>query len=165
MSERGQPESAVIDRVLVAVDRLKNELVETLSAAVRIPSVNPKYPGEVYDEVVGGEGEVSRRCIALGRDAPSQPPPPRRRVGGGAGPRGNAEAGWSSSGLLPRPVRGRPRGGGGWEGAVLTRQSRPSQSLLARTHRSDERSSGNRPASGTTSTSSARLTARPRTST
>src|SRR5438552_1046733 len=65
MSQRGQPESAVIDRVLVAVDRLKNELVETLSAAVRIPSVNPKYPGEVYDEVVGGEGEVSRFMAGL----------------------------------------------------------------------------------------------------
>ena len=30
------------------------------SKAVRIPSVNPKYPGQVYDEVVGGEGEVSK---------------------------------------------------------------------------------------------------------
>ena len=27
---------------------------------MRIPSVNPKYPGQVYDEVVGGEGEVSK---------------------------------------------------------------------------------------------------------
>ena len=27
---------------------------------MRIPSVNPKYPGQVYDDVVGGEGEVSK---------------------------------------------------------------------------------------------------------
>ena len=27
---------------------------------VRIESVNPKYPGQVYDEVVGGEGEVGK---------------------------------------------------------------------------------------------------------
>jgi acetylornithine deacetylase len=51
---------AVCERVLARVDALGRELVETLSQAVRIESVNPKYPGQVYDEVVGGEGEVSK---------------------------------------------------------------------------------------------------------
>ncbi len=65
MSQSSRGESVAVDRVLGAVDRLKDELIESLSAAVRIPSVNPKYPGEVYDEVVGGEGEVSRYMAAL----------------------------------------------------------------------------------------------------
>ena len=48
----------LLDAVLARVDALERELVEALSAAVRIESVNPKYPGQVYDDVVGGEGEV-----------------------------------------------------------------------------------------------------------
>ena len=43
-----------------------------ISKAVRTPSVNPKYPGQVYDDVVGGEGEVSKLVAevytALGAD-------------------------------------------------------------------------------------------------
>jgi acetylornithine deacetylase len=53
-------ERTVVDRVITEVERLKNDLVETVSAAVKIPSVNPKYPGQVYEDVVGGEGEVSK---------------------------------------------------------------------------------------------------------
>ena len=41
--------------VLAKVDELAGELVEALSTAVRIESVNPKYPGQVYEDVVGGE--------------------------------------------------------------------------------------------------------------
>jgi acetylornithine deacetylase/succinyl-diaminopimelate desuccinylase family protein len=48
----------LLDAVLARVDSLERELVEALSAAVRIESVNPKYPGQVYDDVVGGEGKV-----------------------------------------------------------------------------------------------------------
>ena len=52
--------------------RLQHELVDEISKAVRIPSVNPKYPGQVYDDVVGGEGEVSKLVAevykALGAD-------------------------------------------------------------------------------------------------
>src|SRR5581483_5055235 len=48
------------ERVLAAVDALQGELVDTLSRAVRIESVNPKYPGQDYERVVGGEGEVSK---------------------------------------------------------------------------------------------------------
>jgi len=54
------PHQADTERVLGAVDELREELVETVSEAVRIESVNPKYPGQVYEDVVGGEGEVSR---------------------------------------------------------------------------------------------------------
>lgn len=52
--------SDVTRAVLEQVDALRDELLEAVSAAVKIPSVNPKYPGQNYDEVVGGEGEVSR---------------------------------------------------------------------------------------------------------
>jgi acetylornithine deacetylase/succinyl-diaminopimelate desuccinylase family protein len=48
------------EAVLARVDRLERELVEALSAAVQIESINPRYPGQVYDQVVGGEGEVSK---------------------------------------------------------------------------------------------------------
>jgi len=47
-------------RVTAQVDGLRDELVDAISKAVQIASVNPKYPGQVYDEVVGGEGEVSK---------------------------------------------------------------------------------------------------------
>ena len=52
--------SEVTAKVFQAIDGLKDELVATVSAAVQIPSVNPKYPGQDYDAVVGGEGKVSR---------------------------------------------------------------------------------------------------------
>lgn len=50
----------VTAQVLARVDSMEKELVDAISQAVRIHSVNPKYPGQDYDEVVGGEGEVSK---------------------------------------------------------------------------------------------------------
>lgn len=55
------------DRVLAVIDGLQGELLETLSEAVQIESVNPKYPGQDYDRVVGGEGEVSKLMGGLYR--------------------------------------------------------------------------------------------------
>src|SRR5438067_1280885 len=46
---------AAKQKVLQAIDGMRDEIVETLCGAVRIPSVNPKYPGQDYDEGVGGE--------------------------------------------------------------------------------------------------------------
>ncbi len=46
--------------VLQRVDALRDDLVDAISHAVRIESVNPKYPGQVYEDVVGGEGEMAR---------------------------------------------------------------------------------------------------------
>lgn len=54
------PEPSDATRVLEQVDELQEELVQAVSEAVQIESVNPKYPGQVYDDAVGGEGEVSR---------------------------------------------------------------------------------------------------------
>lgn len=55
--------------VLEAVDRLVPRLVDTVADAVRIPSVNPKYPGQVYDQVVGAEADVSALMADLYREA------------------------------------------------------------------------------------------------
>lgn len=41
--------------VLSEIDAMQGEILEALSAVVRIPSITPKYPGLDYDEHVGGE--------------------------------------------------------------------------------------------------------------
>jgi acetylornithine deacetylase len=56
-------------RVVDAVDRLAEPLVASVSAAVRIPSVNPKYPGQDHDRLVGAEAEVAALLQDLHRAA------------------------------------------------------------------------------------------------
>lgn len=56
-------------RVRREVDRLVPAMVETLAELVRVESVNPKYPGQVYDELVGREGEVTARVAERYEDA------------------------------------------------------------------------------------------------
>src|SRR5919201_2686677 len=56
------------DRVLSAVDDERDELVEAISDAIQIPSVNPRYPGQTYEDVVGGEGEVSHFVADIYRE-------------------------------------------------------------------------------------------------
>jgi acetylornithine deacetylase/succinyl-diaminopimelate desuccinylase family protein len=51
--------SGLAERVLGAVESGRAELLRAISHAVQIPSVNPRYPGQVYEEVVGGEGRVA----------------------------------------------------------------------------------------------------------
>lgn len=55
--------------VLDAVDALTPRLVQSVSDAVRIPSVNPKYPGQDYDRLVGAESDVSALVADLHREA------------------------------------------------------------------------------------------------
>jgi acetylornithine deacetylase/succinyl-diaminopimelate desuccinylase family protein len=55
------------ERVMKAVDAHRGELVTALSQAIQIESVNPKYPGQVYDEVVGREGDVSKFVAGMYR--------------------------------------------------------------------------------------------------
>lgn len=52
-------------RVLAAVDALVPELVASVVEAVRIASVDPKYPGQDYDALVGREGDVARLVSAV----------------------------------------------------------------------------------------------------
>jgi|688.fasta_scaffold75338_2 acetylornithine deacetylase len=53
-------DQALVAKVSSTIDALASEMIEALAEVVRIPSINPKYPGQVYDDVVGGEGEVSK---------------------------------------------------------------------------------------------------------
>ncbi|WP_091467772.1 ArgE/DapE family deacylase [Paenarthrobacter nitroguajacolicus] len=55
--------------VLDAVDRLAPRIVQSVSDAVKIPSINPKYPGQDYGKLVGAEGEVSALMNDLHREA------------------------------------------------------------------------------------------------
>ena len=45
--------------ILAKVDDSKGELVQLVVDTVKIPSVNPTYPDQVYEEVVGGESKVA----------------------------------------------------------------------------------------------------------
>ena len=45
--------------IVAAVDSLADELVQLVVDMIKIPSVNPCYPGEVYEEVLGGETKVN----------------------------------------------------------------------------------------------------------
>ena len=84
---RTMSDEATAAEVIKRIDALQHELVDEISKAVRIPSVNPKYPGQVYDDVVGGEGEVSKLVAgvyeALGAevDAVGDRARPRERRG------------------------------------------------------------------------------------
>lgn len=51
-------------RVLQTIDDMRQEIVNALTAIVQVPSVNPKYPGVVFDEVVGGESEANKLITA-----------------------------------------------------------------------------------------------------
>ncbi len=50
----------LVDSVTTKIDALAGEMIDALSVVVRIPSVNPRYPGQIYDDVVGHEGAVSK---------------------------------------------------------------------------------------------------------
>ncbi len=41
--------------VIAYIDAHHGEILDTVSTLVRVPSITPKYPGLVYEEVVGGE--------------------------------------------------------------------------------------------------------------
>lgn len=48
------------DKVFTTIEQMKQDLVACVSQVIRIPSINPKYPGVVAQDVLGGEGQVSR---------------------------------------------------------------------------------------------------------
>ncbi|GII94978.1 M20/M25/M40 family metallo-hydrolase [Sinosporangium siamense] len=59
----------VVARVLDEVDRLTDRLVTSLTDAIAVPSINPKYPGQEYDKVVGAEADASALMADLYREA------------------------------------------------------------------------------------------------
>jgi acetylornithine deacetylase len=52
-------------RINDRVEGLRDDIVAALRSVIRVPSVTPRYPGEDYDSLVGGEGEVARALGAL----------------------------------------------------------------------------------------------------
>ena len=57
-------ESAARARVIDAIASMEREVAQALSEFVQIPSVNPKYPGVNYEELVGGETRANRYLAA-----------------------------------------------------------------------------------------------------
>ncbi|MET8423331.1 M20/M25/M40 family metallo-hydrolase [Nocardia sp. NPDC004860] len=57
------------DRVLARIDGLRDELVAELAEAIAIRSVNPTYPDQDYEDLVGGESAVSGLLAGLYRKA------------------------------------------------------------------------------------------------
>ena len=49
------------EQVLRTVEKMQAEIISLLSELVRIPSVNPRYPGADYNQLVGGEGACNHR--------------------------------------------------------------------------------------------------------
>lgn len=69
MRADGLVRAPIHETVMEAVDALQTEMVSKLSEIIAIPSVNPKYPGQVYDKVVGLEGRVSKVLAEIYEDA------------------------------------------------------------------------------------------------
>jgi len=64
------PFDSTTDSLVVAeIDRLAPELVASVQRAVRIASIEPKYPGQSYDELVGREGDVARLVAEIYAEA------------------------------------------------------------------------------------------------
>ncbi len=59
--------SEAIQRAFEAIDQMKDEIVEKISEVVQVPSVNPKYPGVVSEEVIGGETKANEVVAELYR--------------------------------------------------------------------------------------------------
>ena len=57
----------VAKRTFEAIDQMKDEIVETIGRVVRVPSVNPKYPGVDSEEVLGGETRANELIAELYR--------------------------------------------------------------------------------------------------
>jgi acetylornithine deacetylase len=53
------------ERLSDAIDARGDELVATIGELIRIPSINPRYPGECYEDLVGEEGRASRLLETL----------------------------------------------------------------------------------------------------
>ena len=61
--------TSIEDRLIGRVDGMRDEIIKHVGELVRIPSVNPRYPGTAYDDVVGGEGQAARYMAGLFEDA------------------------------------------------------------------------------------------------
>lgn len=69
MNEVNNRGGAAADRVGARIDGLRDELLATLSTAIGIRSVNPTYADQDYDDLVGGETEVSQLLAGIYRES------------------------------------------------------------------------------------------------
>src|SRR5918911_5479175 len=58
----------VMERVFAEIEAQRDGLLLAISRAVQTPSVNPRYPGQTYEELVGGEGQVSLQIAEIYRE-------------------------------------------------------------------------------------------------
>jgi acetylornithine deacetylase/succinyl-diaminopimelate desuccinylase-like protein len=66
----GASESTVLrERVIEIVDEMAQDLVGAATALIRIPSVDPSYPGATYSEHIGGEARANEVLADLYRSA------------------------------------------------------------------------------------------------
>ncbi len=54
-----------LSRIVESVDSLRGDLIDATATVVKIPSINPTYPGQVYEDTVGGEEEAAEFVAAL----------------------------------------------------------------------------------------------------
>ena len=70
----GQIELSPLDgesasRIKVTVGKMHDEIVDTLARLIRIPSISPNYPDQVFESVVGGESRCAAFLADVYRDA------------------------------------------------------------------------------------------------
>lgn len=117
-------EQDVAERILAQVDALADELVDAVAAAVRIPSITPRYPGQDYAAIVGGEGRVSRFVADVYRRAGAEvelfalEPGRENAVGLITGSGGGRSLIFNGHVDVVPPDPGTWRGGGPWSGLV-----------------------------------------------
>ena len=56
------------EKILQQVDSLKDELIKLVCDTVKIPSVNPTYPGIKYEDVIGNESKVNEYMEPVMKD-------------------------------------------------------------------------------------------------
>ena len=61
--------TAVTRRVAAEIDSMAGELTARVAEILRIPSVNPNYPGVNYDDHIGGEAASNRHLARLYEEA------------------------------------------------------------------------------------------------
>jgi acetylornithine deacetylase/succinyl-diaminopimelate desuccinylase family protein len=63
---------SIENRVLARIDHMTDEIVKRLQGLVQIESINPNYPGVLYDDIVGGEGDAARYLAHIYKEYSSE---------------------------------------------------------------------------------------------
>lgn len=71
--QHANPPTELQNKIVEAVDAMRDEIVTSLSDIIKIPSISPKFPGIAYEEFLGREGDVSRYLGAIYEAAGAEP--------------------------------------------------------------------------------------------